>query len=84
MKFDGMWLLAAVLVFLGFVIGREIHYYRIGWGRNFHIVDLKQQDAWVKPFPTKWERQWLLITIIGEILMLLIIGIPTVFILMGK
>jgi hypothetical protein len=65
------------LLFVFFVLVIiEIHYYRKGWGLNFHILDLKEQDAWVKPFPTQFERIWLLVVIIAETILLLIMALP--------
>lgn len=74
-------LIIAMLVGFGLIIAKEVGYYMKGWGLNFHILDIKQQDAWVKPFPNKIERIWLLVTIIFEIALLLAIALPAILFL---
>lgn len=66
-----------ILISLIFVIliVTEIRYFQKGWGLNFHLFDLKEQDGWVKPFPSKFERYWLLVVIVSEILLFLGMGI---------
>ena len=59
-------LLTAVCIGLFLLIFSEINYYRKGWGLNFHLIDANDSDAWVKPFPKKIERAWLLIAIIAK------------------
>lgn len=69
-------LTSLVLVGLLLLIITEIRYYRKGWGLHFYIFDPEDRDAWVKPFPTKLERAWLLIAIIAESVLFLMLAIP--------
>ena len=59
-------LMIAVCFGLFLLILSEINYYRKGWGLNFHLIDADDGDAWVKPFPKKVERAWLLVAILAK------------------
>lgn len=70
-----------LLLDVGFLIliFKEINYYRLGWGLNFHLIDIGDQGSWVKPHPTKFERIWLLIAIFTKISLLIALLVPTYF-----
>lgn len=73
-----VYIIGFLLAFLILIL-IEINYYRKGWGLNFHNLDLKEQDAWVKPFPTKFERLWLLIVIIAETILFLLLSLFSLY-----